>query len=296
MHGPITEKPRMVLFGEHAEVLYKLAEILVQRGYAVEWKKWEYSEQGVYFPYGLWDADRILMLYTQETLLRSCKSGTAFRRLMRPGSRFNTGALLRKMILVPETAPEEIPDAVFDTIPALKAVPRVAESSIEALMAMLAAPETVTELREKPAPETVSAPPTGEKPIFISYSSQDKDTVDALRGLLQQNGIRCWMAPYDIPPGARYLQAIVNAIDGCAAMLVAVSTHSQDSEQVEREVNLLISDYPEKTVCALIIDGSPMRGWMRLLLQNRQIEQAAQITAEDPGLSRLIAVLRQLQS
>ena len=296
MPEPITDKPKLLVCGEHAEPLRMLADHLQQSGYEAEWKEWRYSKPGTYLPNEAWQADRVILLYTHEALLRSCKSGTAFRRLMRPGSRFNTGALLRKMILVPETSPEEIPDAVFDTIPALKAVPRVAESSIEALMAMLAAPETVTELREKPAPETVSAPPTGEKPIFISYSSQDKDTVDALRGLLQQNGIRCWMAPYDIPPGARYLQAIVNAIDGCAAMLVAVSTHSQDSEQVEREVNLLISDYPEKTVCALIIDGSPMRGWMRLLLQNRQIEQAAQITAEDPGLSRLIAVLRQLQS
>ena len=296
MLEPITDKPKLLVCGEHAEPLRMLADHLQQSGYEAEWKEWRYSKPGTYLPNEAWQADRVILLYTHETLLRSCKSGAAFRRLMRPGSRFNTGALLRKMILVPETAPEEIPDAVFDTIPALRAVPRVAKSSIEALMAMLAAPETVTELREKPAPETVSAPPTGEKPIFISYSSQDKDTVDALRGLLQQNGIRCWMAPYDIPPGARYLQAIVDAIDGCAAMLVAVSTHSQDSEQVEREVNLLISDYPEKTVCALIIDGSPMRGWMRLLLQNRQIEQAAQITAEDPGLSRLIAVLRQLQS
>lgn len=296
MLEPITDKPKLLVCGEHAEPLRMLADHLQQSGYEAEWKEWRYSKPGTYLPHEAWQADRVILLYTHEALLRSCERGTVFHRLMRDRTQISIYRLIEKMIFLPESVYETIPDLFFDTFPALRSVPNIFEASIEVLTTKVAELEMVMKEREKPAPETVSAPPTGEKPIFISYSSQDKDTVDALRGLLQQNGIRCWMAPYDIPPGARYLQAIVDAIDGCAAMLVAVSTHSQDSEQVEREVNLLISDYPEKAVCALNIDGSPMRGWMRLLLQNRQIEQAAQITAEDPGLSRLIAVLRQLQS
>jgi hypothetical protein len=298
MPEPITDAPRLLICGENAELLRRLADILQQFGYAAEWAEWHYSGPGTCLPKALWRADRVVMLYTQETLLRSCKGGSMLRRLMNGHSQLNTRAVTAKMILMPETPPVQIPDAVLDAIPALKTLPQVPDASIEALAATLSERETGMQVREKPAPEpeTVSVPQSGKKPVFISYSSKDREQVDALRDLLQQNGIRCWMAPYDIPPGARYLNVIADAIDGCGGLLVVVSVHAQASEQVEREVNLLISDFPEKPVFALIIDGHPLRGWMRLLLQNRQIEQTAQITAEEPGLSRLIAVLRQLQA
>ncbi|MDB5446864.1 MAG: hypothetical protein JWQ97_2181 [Phenylobacterium sp.] len=38
--------------------------------------------------------------------------------------------------------------------------------------------------------------------VFISYSSRDKPTADALCHTLDAAGVRCWMAPRDIQPGA----------------------------------------------------------------------------------------------
>ena len=37
--------------------------------------------------------------------------------------------------------------------------------------------------------------------VFISHSSKDKQTADAICHYLEQNGIRCWIAPRDILPG-----------------------------------------------------------------------------------------------
>lgn len=38
--------------------------------------------------------------------------------------------------------------------------------------------------------------------VFISYSSKDKPVADATVAVLEANGIRCWIAPRDIRPGA----------------------------------------------------------------------------------------------
>lgn len=130
--------------------------------------------------------------------------------------------------------------------------------------------------------------------VFISYSSRNLTEAEALRSVLTDAGISVWMAPDSIPAGMRYMQAIVDGIDGCAAMVVVVSEDAQASEQVEREVNFMISYHPKKLLCALIVDGNPLKGWMRLVLQNRQIETAAQICAGDRGTDRLLASLKKL--
>jgi hypothetical protein len=38
--------------------------------------------------------------------------------------------------------------------------------------------------------------------VFISYSSKDKPTADAVCATLEANGIRCWIAPRDVVPGS----------------------------------------------------------------------------------------------
>lgn len=37
--------------------------------------------------------------------------------------------------------------------------------------------------------------------IFISYSGKDSNTANVICHELEKNGIRCWMAPRDIPVG-----------------------------------------------------------------------------------------------
>ena len=37
---------------------------------------------------------------------------------------------------------------------------------------------------------------------FISYSSKDKTIADAVCARLEARGIRCWIAPRDVRPGA----------------------------------------------------------------------------------------------
>ena len=47
--------------------------------------------------------------------------------------------------------------------------------------------------------------------IFISYSSEDKAIADAVVTAFESNGLRCWVAPRDIKPGADWGDSITRA-------------------------------------------------------------------------------------
>jgi formylglycine-generating enzyme required for sulfatase activity len=71
---------------------------------------------------------------------------------------------------------------------------------------------------------------------FISYASQDKAIADAACAKLEAEGIRCWIAPRDVPPGTQWAAAIVDAIDHCRAMVLIFSSSANSSKQIHREV------------------------------------------------------------
>jgi hypothetical protein len=71
---------------------------------------------------------------------------------------------------------------------------------------------------------------------FISYANQDKAAADAACAKLEANGIRCWIAPRDVPPGTQWAAAIVDAIDRCRAMVLIFSSSANASKQIHREV------------------------------------------------------------
>jgi hypothetical protein len=77
--------------------------------------------------------------------------------------------------------------------------------------------------------------------VFISYSNIDKKVADATCATLERAGIRCWIAPRDISPGADWGGAIVNAIDHSRVVVLIFSSHANTSPQIRREVERAIS-------------------------------------------------------
>jgi biotin transporter BioY len=72
--------------------------------------------------------------------------------------------------------------------------------------------------------------------VFVSYSSGDKPTADAVCATLENKGIRCWIAPRDILPGVDWGGAIVDAINASRAMVLVYSANANNSPQIKREV------------------------------------------------------------
>jgi AAA+ ATPase superfamily predicted ATPase len=72
--------------------------------------------------------------------------------------------------------------------------------------------------------------------IFVSYSNLDKEFTDQLCHSLEEQGYPCWMAPRDILPGAKYAEAIIDAINSSKVFLLVLSANSNSSSQVSKEI------------------------------------------------------------
>jgi hypothetical protein len=72
--------------------------------------------------------------------------------------------------------------------------------------------------------------------VFISYSSKDKNTADAVCAKLESQKIRCWIAPRDVPPGQSWAGSIIEALNESKVFVLVFSDGSNQSQQVVREV------------------------------------------------------------
>src|SRR4051812_25948189 len=74
--------------------------------------------------------------------------------------------------------------------------------------------------------------------VFISHSSSNRAVANAACASLEAAGIPCWIAPRDVMPGRSYSGEITRAIQQSRAFILIFSQHSNNSEQVLREVQL----------------------------------------------------------
>jgi len=123
-----------------------------------------------------------------------------------------------------------------------------------------------------------------DKDVFISYSSEDVNSAQQVCTLLEREGVTCWIAPRDVPPGANYPQEIIHAIESTGCMVLLLSGHSNVSSFVQSEVErayskrkpvlpLRIHDVLPSQALELFISGRqwidawvpPLEGKVRLL-------------------------------
>lgn len=100
--------------------------------------------------------------------------------------------------------------------------------------------------------------------VFISYSSPDREFAEAALAALEGAGIRCWIAPRDIVPGADWGATIVSAISDSRVLVLVYSSRSNDSPQVLREVERSVSK--RLTILPLRIEDVAPTGSMEYFL------------------------------
>lgn len=93
-----------------------------------------------------------------------------------------------------------------------------------------------------------------EKRIFISHSSKDHEVASKICEALEENGLKCWIAPRDIPYGTQWAGEISKAIENSSAFLFLSSGSSNASEQVSREIQLAIEN--SLTIIPIRLDGT----------------------------------------
>jgi TolB-like protein len=74
--------------------------------------------------------------------------------------------------------------------------------------------------------------------VFISYAAKDRERVAKLVEGLQQAGVSVWIDMDGIEVAAMWTREIVSAIRECKVLLLSISTHSTESENVVKELAL----------------------------------------------------------
>ncbi|MBQ9356699.1 MAG: toll/interleukin-1 receptor domain-containing protein [Prevotella sp.] len=103
--------------------------------------------------------------------------------------------------------------------------------------------------------------------VFISYSSKNRTAAQEVCNVLEENDIRCWIAPRNITAGAQYGDLIEDAIKTCKVVVVLFSESAAASQWVSGELNVAFEE--NKIIIPLRIDQTPLKGQNRVMLNQR---------------------------
>ena len=127
--------------------------------------------------------------------------------------------------------------------------------------------------------------------VFLSYSADDKTAANAVLAGLERQGIRCWIAPRDIPAGSEYGQEIVEAVKACRIFVVIFSASANTSPHVRREVERAVST--ERIIVPFRIEDVAPAGAMEYALGNTHWLDALSAPIE-PHVASLVATVQRL--
>jgi TolB-like protein len=122
--------------------------------------------------------------------------------------------------------------------------------------------------------------------LFVSYASSDATAANAVVESLERSGLRCWIAPRNVRPGAQYADAIVAAINDAKAVVLVLSGSAVESSHVSREVERAASKH--KPIIAFRIDAAPLSRSLEYFLSESQW-----ISVSALGMSAALAKLEE---
>jgi hypothetical protein len=117
---------------------------------------------------------------------------------------------------------------------------------------------------EGPTGSKSSTKTVGHHDVFISYSSKDKPVADAVCACLENNSIRCWIAPRDVLPGEDFPKAIIKGINESKIMVLIFSANANASPHVTREVTKAVGK--GIIIIPFRIEDAPMSESMEYLI------------------------------
>ncbi|MBQ4050181.1 MAG: TIR domain-containing protein [Oscillospiraceae bacterium] len=125
---------------------------------------------------------------------------------------------------------------------------------------------------------------------FISYSTKNQSSADAVRELFCKHGIDTWMAPYDIPAGSKYAAVITKAIRDCGCFVLLLSNDAQMSEAVDSEVELAVLTY-KKSIITIELEKVELNDSFTFYIHNKQIIAVSEINEASYEMKQVLAAV-----
>ena len=104
--------------------------------------------------------------------------------------------------------------------------------------------------------------------VFVSYASQDAAVANSIVENLEGQGLKCWIAPRDVKPGAQYADEIVLAINEAKCLVLVMSGSAVGSSHVGKEIERASSK--RKPIIAFRIDATPLNRALEYFLSESQ--------------------------
>lgn len=105
--------------------------------------------------------------------------------------------------------------------------------------------------------------------VFITFHNHDIEIAEAVCCALEQSGIKCWMAPRDIPPSANFSNEIFRANEFSKVVVVIFSERASISQWVRTELHIGFDE--DKPLFVFRIDQTPFSGIYRVLFHKATI-------------------------
>lgn len=137
---------------------------------------------------------------------------------------------------------------------------------------------------------------------FISYAKADQAKAQEIADALEQRGFRCWIAPRDVRPGRAYGDEIIRGIEGSRALILVLSSASNESGFVSREIERAVSK--NKHIFTVRIEDVLPSPGLELFISSTQwidafsgrlgphIDRLAQFLAEDEAATAAPSAVR----
>lgn len=77
--------------------------------------------------------------------------------------------------------------------------------------------------------------------VYIAYSTKDADIANRVCATLEDNGIKCWIAPRNIEPGKNYAEQIVSAVKDARLFFAVFTKNFQASQFTNKELETAFS-------------------------------------------------------
>lgn len=126
--------------------------------------------------------------------------------------------------------------------------------------------------------------------VFISYSSKEFGAAQAVRVMLEEKGISCWMAPDSIPGGSNYTKEIPVAIRRCRVFVMILSENAQKSNWVLKELDSAVGH--NKVILPFMLENFTLSDEFSFLLSGTQW-YPAYIDA-DAELDKMVARIKSI--
>jgi hypothetical protein len=97
--------------------------------------------------------------------------------------------------------------------------------------------------------------------VFVCCAKEDEDSAEAVAAALEARGIGCWIAPRDVPPGLPRERATADAIDSSRVVVLVLSSSSDSSPPVLREIEHAASR--STPIISFQVEDTPVSGSMQ---------------------------------